>query len=113
MGLLDWMERTTERLNQKADDAGVPSARRASRASVSPEPERGVMRELSEEDINGFLEASGQKPDPRRMNADEFMRVMRTGGDARRLRRIERDLEWLRREARLSGVPVPELRDVP
>lgn len=113
MGLLDWMERTTDRLNRMGDEAGVPSARRQRQPSVSPDPERGVMRELNGEDINGFLEASGQKPDPQRMDADEFMRVMRASSESRRLRRVERDLEWLRREARLSGVSDADMRDVP
>lgn len=113
MGLLDWMERTTARLNGMADDAGIPTTRREPARSITPDdPERGTTRALLEEDVNGFLAASEQTPDRRRMDADEFMRVMRHGPESRRLARLERDMSWLRSEARLARVPESELGDL-
>lgn len=116
--LLRWMERTTDRLNELADDnerwmrerAGVHQ--REPRRSVVPDPERATPRVLTEDDVNGFLAASGQRPEPGGTSADEFMRRTRLA-HPRRLRRLERDLEWLRTEARHAGVPAHELGDVP
>lgn len=128
MGLLDRMKELEYRLNDYASRNGVgaPPSEPPTLAWPTPDknPDRFLAnheriaahaetRTLDEEDVNGFLAASDQAPDRRRMDADEFMRVMRAGPESRRLRRIERDLEWLRREARFAGVPAAEIGDVP
>lgn len=142
MGLIDWMERTTARLDafsaRQIEDAemtllratGRPvSLSRRSRTGRWPTPDkdvdgfldnhralidtqRGEKRTLDEEDINGFLAASGQAPEPRGTDADEFVRRLRHSPDGKRLRRAERDREWLRREARLAGVLPDELEEL-
>lgn len=123
MGLLRWMERTTERINAFSDENQRAMEERAGRLhpfttprprAVAPDPERGVQRTLTEDDVNGFLAASGQAPEaPARVDADTFMASVRHGKDKHRLRRLERDLSWLRTEATRAGVPASQLGDVP